>query len=103
MAPNRPQMHSSTAAVMGRRVREGGPEVVLPRWIPVITLLSIGIDEWSLGSGSPSEICMSRTAVRYDLAVCGAKPWSARDAAKVHKGCSVTEKGDATLNWTENE
>ena len=33
------------------------------------TVPSLGMDDWSLGSGSPSEICTLRTADKYDLMV----------------------------------
>ena len=62
----------------------------------------MGMEDWSLGSGSPREICMFLTAARYDLAVCGVRPWSARNAAKQQRRCSVMGKGETMLNWEQN-
>ncbi len=69
---------SMTAAVMGRRRWDGGPLSALTRWIPAWILFSTGRDDCSLGSGSSRESCVLRTADRYSLIVCGARPSSAR-------------------------
>ena len=88
--------------MMGSRVRGVEPEDALARWIPAMTLLSMGIVDWSRGSGRPKEIWVFLTTAMYDLAVCGARPWSARNAAKQQRRCSFTGKGEDTLNWVQN-
>ena len=40
------------------------PHSTLTRRMPACTLFNSGIDDWSLGSGGPSEICMLRIAAR---------------------------------------
>ena len=72
------------------------------RLIPAWTLLSMGREDCSLGSGSPIEICISLMAARYHLIVCGARPTSARYATYEHSSCSVAGKGSATLYLVQN-
>ena len=57
MAPN-------IDTVMGRRIRGGEPLSTLARLMPAWTLLRIGSDDCSLGSGKPREICMFLSAER---------------------------------------
>ena len=55
---------SKMRTVIGRRMRVGVPLRALVRLIPAWTLLRIGSEDWSLGSGRPSEICILRSAER---------------------------------------
>ncbi len=50
--------------VMGNLIREEEPLSMAARLIPAWTRVSIGNDDWSLGSGRPSEICIFLTAER---------------------------------------
>ncbi len=78
---------------MGSLIREEEPLSMAARLIPAWTCLSIGNDDWSLGSGRPSEICIFLTAERKVLPVWGAKFASARKATNEHKVCSDVGKG----------
>ena len=62
-------MWASTGVVMGSLILGGVPRSSLARQMPACTLFRIGREECSLGSGRPSEICMLRTAERYDFPV----------------------------------
>ena len=79
----------------------GEPLSILERLMSACTLLRMGRDDCSLGSGRPREICMFWTAERYDFSVCGARPLSARKAAKQQSKCSDTGKGLSTLYFTQ--
>ena len=50
--------------VMGRRIRGAFPLDFAARATPACTRFRIGREDWSLGSGSPRDICMFLTADR---------------------------------------
>ena len=59
---------------------------------------------WSLGSGSPSDICMLRTSNKYDLMIGGQVPGSLRmHAANVQKSCSVRGNGVKMMYSAQKE
>ncbi len=64
----------SIRTVIGSLILPGVPFRSLILLIPACTLLKTGIEECSLGSGRPREICMLLRAERYDFPVCGASP-----------------------------
>ena len=61
----------------------------------------MGREEWSRGSGRPSESCRFRVAARYALIVPGFRPSSARNAAKLHNNCSDTGNGESISNLVQ--
>lgn len=83
--------------VMGSLIWVEGPFSILALLIPAWTLLRIGSDDCSLGSGRPREICIFLTAARYVLPVCGARPASARKEINEHSSFSDTGNGLRTL------
>lgn len=82
--------------VIGKHMRVCIPLSILALLIPAWTRFRMGREDCSHGSGKPSEICMLRTADKYDLPVWGARPSSARKARKEQRSCSDTGKGLGT-------
>ena len=66
----------STGVVMGSLILGGVSRISLAWQIPASTLFRMGREECSLGSGRPSEICILRTAKRYNIPVWGVRPFS---------------------------
>ena len=66
------------------------------------TLLRIGMDDFSLGSGRPKVSCKFRRADRYDFIVWEVSPWSAKKAAYEHRSCSDSGNGVLMLYTVQN-
>ena len=94
-------MRRRRSAVIVSLILDGVPCLALTLAIPACTLFSTGRDDWSRGSGRPSESCMFRTPARYDFPVCGDRPSSAKCAAKLHSKGSVTGNGVWILRFLQ--
>ena len=81
-------------AVIGRHGLAVIPFLSWHLAIPAKIRFSLGSEDLSRGSGRPRLICKLRIAAKYTLIEPGFRPSSARYAAKLHKSCSETGKGE---------